>query len=215
MEKLVIVFAKNPELGKCKTRLAKSTGDEKALEVYKELIKHTAKTLSKVKADRAVFYSEEIQHQDFWDARVFQKQVQTKGHLGQKMQAAFEWGFAQGYSKICIVGSDLYDLQSSDVDKAFQELEQNDLVFGPAKDGGYYLMGMNQFYEKAFQDKAWSTEVVLQKTLEDLQGLSIALLDTKTDIDTLENALEHEALKAIIEEQYSESPQKSSLSNPL
>ena len=191
MKKLVIAFAKNPEPGKCKTRLAASTGDEKALKIYKELIKHTAETIGKVKADRAVFYSEEIQKNDFWDDALFQKQVQTNGHLGAKMQAAFEWGFAQGYSKICIVGSDLWELEASDLGKAFQKLEQSDLVFGPAKDGGYYLMGMSAFHEKAFRNKAWSTETVLQQTIEDLKGLTIAFLETKTDIDTVEDLKKH------------------------
>lgn len=191
MDRLVIIFAKNPELGKCKTRLAKSIGNEKALEVYKELIQHTAKTISIVNASRAVFYSEDIQTNDFWDDELFQKQVQTKGHLGEKMQAAFEWGFAQGFSKICIVGSDLFELESSDIEKAFQELERHDLVFGPANDGGYYLMGMTKFYKVAFLDKAWSTETVLEKTIEDLQGLNIAFLETKTDIDTVEDLVRH------------------------
>lgn len=191
MENLVIVFAKNPELGKCKTRLAKSIGNEKALEVYEKLIKHTAKTISNVNTSRAVFYSEEIQNQDLLDDALFQKQVQSQGHLGQKMQAAFEWGFEQGYSKICIVGSDLFELKASDIENAFQELEQNNIVFGPANDGGYYLMGMTQLYKSAFLEKEWSTETVLQKTIEDLQGLNIAFLETKTDIDTVEDLVKH------------------------
>lgn len=194
MDNLVIVFAKNPELGKCKTRLAKSIGDEKALEIYKELLKHTAQTIGNVNASRVVFYSEKIQTQDFWDDTLFQKQVQSEGHLGKKMQDAFEWGFAQGYNKICIVGSDLLELRASDLENAFQELEQNDVVLGPAYDGGYYLMGMPQFYKKAFHEKAWSTETVLEKTVEDLKGLSIAFLDTKTDIDTLEDLMKHPEL---------------------
>jgi rSAM/selenodomain-associated transferase 1 len=194
-----MVFAKNPELGKCKTRLAKSIGDEKALEIYKTLLRHTAETLAQVEADRVVFYSETIQHHDLWDECVFQKQVQIQGHLGEKMEAAFEWGFAQGYSKICIVGSDLMELQSTDLDQAFLELENHDVVFGPAQDGGFYLMGMTQLYKRAFLDKAWSTETVLEDTLQDLKGFKYALLETKTDIDYVENALQHQELKAIIE----------------
>ncbi len=191
MENLVIVFTKNPELGKCKTRLAKSIGNEKALQVYKALIQHTAKTIGKVDVNRVVFYSKKIQTQDFWDDALFIKQVQSQGHLGQKMQAAFEWGFAQGYSKICIVGSDLMELEPRDIEEAFQQLEDKDVVFGPANDGGYYLMGMNSLYKEAFLDKAWSTNTVLKNTLEDLKSLNVALLETKTDIDTLEDLKKH------------------------
>lgn len=215
MKELVIVFAKNPELGKCKTRLAKSIGDEKALEVYKTLLRHTAETLTEVEADRVVFYSETIQQQDLWDDDFFQKQVQIEGHLGKKMQAAFEWGFSQGYSKICIVGSDLMDLKATDLNQAFLKLESHDAVFGPANDGGFYLMGMTRLYPKAFLNKAWSTESVLEETLKDLKRLQIAFLKPKTDIDYVEDALKHEELKAIIEQQPQENNQKSSLSRPL
>lgn len=190
MKKLVIVFVKNPILGKCKTRLAMDIGEENALDIYNQLLKHTAKVVSKVtSADRAVFYSEKIQHNDFWEASKFQKKVQSKGHLGQKMQAAFEWGFAQGYRSICIIGSDLLALKTTDIDRAFDHLVTANLVFGPATDGGYYLMGMNKLYEKTFENKAWSTETVLQKTLEDVNEKHLAFLDTKTDIDTVNDLM--------------------------
>ncbi|AFU68940.1 glyco_like_cofC transferase, GTA_type superfamily [Psychroflexus torquis ATCC 700755] len=187
MDQLVIVFAKNPELGKCKTRLAVSIGDENTLAVYKALIQYTAKVLSKLKEDCVVFYSENIQTDDLWNDADFQKQVQSQGHLGKKMQAAFEWGFHKGYKQVCIVGSDLFELEVSDIHNAFQALETHDLVFGPAEDGGYYLMGMSAFHPEAFKDKAWSTELVLKETLHDLKGKSFQLLKEKNDIDTVDD----------------------------
>ena len=191
MDKLVIVFAKNPELGKCKTRLAASIGDENALAVYKALIQYTAQVLSKLKEDCVVFYSEGIQTNDLWEDANFQKQVQSQGHLGKKMQAAFEWGFHKGYKQVCIVGSDLLELEVSDIHNAFQALETHDLVFGPAEDGGYYLMGMSAFHPEAFKDKAWSTELVLKETLQDLKGKSFHLLKEKNDIDTVDDLKKH------------------------
>jgi hypothetical protein len=187
MDKLVIVFAKNPEIGKCKTRLAVSIGDENTLAVYKTLIQYTAQVLSKLKEDCVVFYSEDIQTDDLWDDANFQKQVQSQGHLGKKMQAAFEWGFHKGYKQVCIVGSDLFELEVSDIHDAFQALETHDLVFGPAEDGGYYLMGMSALHYEAFKDKAWSTELVLKETLHDLKGSSFQLLKEKNDIDTVDD----------------------------
>jgi|AntRauTorckE5430_2_1112549.scaffolds.fasta_scaffold00194_19 hypothetical protein len=187
MDKLVIVFAKNPEIGKCKTRLAVSIGDENTLAVYKTLIQYTAQVLSKLKEDCVVFYSEDIQTDDLWDDANFQKQVQSQGHLGKKMQAAFEWGFHKGYKQVCIVGSDLFELEVSDIHDAFQALETHDLVFGPAEDGGYYLMGMSALHSEAFKDKAWSTELVLKETLKDLKSNSFQLLKEKNDIDTVDD----------------------------
>ena len=195
---LIIVFTRNPELGKCKTRLAASIGDENALAVYKNLIQHTSNCVQAIKTDAVAFYTERIQKNDVWDDSFFQKQIQVEGHLGEKMQAAFQWGFSNGYENICIVGSDLFSLQVSDLVEAFQTLTQNDLVFGPAKDGGYYLMGMKKLHLEAFLYKAWSTQTVLEETLKDLQGKSISLLQTKNDVDTVEDLVQHPELHQYI-----------------
>lgn len=194
----MIVFTRNPELGKCKTRLAASIGNRNALDVYKKLIHHTSHCVQKVDADAVAFYTEKIQLNDAWLDEHFQKQIQIEGHLGEKMQAAFQWGFAKGYSKICIVGSDLYSLEASDISKAFLQLEKTDLVFGPAEDGGYYLMGMKKLHAEAFRNKAWSTDKVLKETLADLNGKSVTLLHTQNDIDTLEDLIKHSELHQFI-----------------
>lgn len=186
-QELLIVFTKNPELGKCKTRLAKSIGDKAALEVYNRLIKHTAEIVQNSGVDVAIFYSEYIEDNDFWSNSDFQKQVQVEGHLGKKMQSAFQYGFDKSYSKICIIGTDLLDLEISDIKDAFQLLEKTDLVFGPAEDGGYYLMGMRKMISEAFLNKAWSTNSVLEQTLEDTKKFSHSLLKIKNDIDTIED----------------------------
>jgi rSAM/selenodomain-associated transferase 1 len=197
-KKLIIVFTRNPELGKCKTRLAASIGNQNALEVYQKLIEHTSTCIQKVDADAVAFYTEKIQLKDAWPDAHFQKQIQIEGHLGEKMQAAFEWGFAQGYSKICIVGSDLLELEPSDLEAAFEKLEKTDLVFGPAEDGGYYLMAMKKLHSAAFADKAWSTKDVLKESVHDLRGKSISLLEIKNDIDTIEDLVQHPDLHQYI-----------------
>lgn len=195
---LVIVFTRNPELGKCKTRLAASIGNENALEVYKKLIQHTSQCVQKVNADAVAFYTEKIQLNDAWPDEHFQKQIQIEGHLGAKMQVAFEWGFAKGYAKICIVGSDLFSLETSDIHEAFLKLGKSDLVLGPAEDGGYYLMGMKKLYPEAFRNKTWSTNTVLKETLQDLQRKSVTLLPSKNDIDTVEDLIQHPAFHPYI-----------------
>jgi len=184
---LLIIFTKNPELGKCKTRLAKSIGDTAALEVYKKLLQHTAKVTQDLSADKVVFYNIEPIDQDDFSSTYFSKKTQRGNDLGEKMSNAFQEGFQNNYEKVVIIGSDLYDLQTRDIDEAFLQLTHNDYVIGPAKDGGYYLLGMKKFTPEVFQEINWSTATVLKETLHILKNKKVALLTQKNDIDTIDD----------------------------
>ena len=184
---LIMVFVRNPELGRVKTRLAKSVGDQAALETYKTLSKHTFKIISEIDSDKLIFYSDKIQDNDVWTATNCKKQIQTKGDLGQKMLAAFQYGFSLGYQKILIIGSDLYSLRPKHIESAFEQLENYDVVIGPALDGGYYLLGLNFIIPKIFKQKQWSTSSVLKETLSDLKEFNVNLLEPLNDIDTYED----------------------------
>ena len=105
-DQLLIIFVKNPQLGKVKTRLAATIGDHRALEVYVKLLKHTVAITRELEVDKVVFYSEFIDKNDLWHNSVFLKQLQSAEDLGLKMMAAFDWGFQSGYQEICIIGSD-------------------------------------------------------------------------------------------------------------
>ena len=107
-------------------------------------------------------------------------------------------GFKNNYQKIIIVGSDLYDLKTEHINQAFQDLETNDVVLGPAEDGGYYLLGMKQFHPKLFRNKNWGTDSVLKDTLKDLKEESVFLLETLNDIDFFEDLEKHNDLKLLI-----------------
>ena len=184
---LLIIFTKNPELGKCKTRLAKSIGDTAALEVYKKLLQHTAKVTQDLSADKVVFNNTEPIDQDDFSSTHFSKKNQRGDDLGEKMSNAFQEGFQNNYEKVVIIGSDLYDLQTRDIDEAFLQLTHNDYVIGPAKDGGYYLLGMKKFTPEVFQEINWSTATVLKETLHILKNKKVALLTQKNDIDTIDD----------------------------
>ena len=184
---LLIIFTKNPELGKCKTRLAKSIGDTAALEVYKKLLQHTAKVTQDLSADKVVFNNTEPIDQDDFSSTHFSKKNQRGDDLGEKMSNAFQEGFQNNYEKVVIIGSDLYDLQTRDIDEAFLQLTHNDYVIGPAKDGGYYLLGMKKFTPAVFQEINWSTATVLKETLHILKNKKVALLTQKNDIDTIDD----------------------------
>ena len=182
----LIIFVKNPELGKVKTRLAATVGDKKALEVYKKLLEHTCQVTKNISQDKWVFYSERIDNNDLWDDSHYHKTVQSDGDLGQKMLNAFNHCFEQGYESVCIIGSDMMEINESTIKKAFISLKADDVVIGPAKDGGYYLLGMNKLHSSLFQNKQWSTESVLSDTLLNIEQLKLSCtkLETMNDIDT-------------------------------
>lgn len=183
----LIIFTRNPELGKCKTRLAKSVGDVEALKIYKHLLQHTANVSKKVDTERYVFYSENIQHNDIWDDTFFNKKLQQGNDLGERMENAFRALFSEGFKKIIIVGSDLLDLDEGIIKNAYQKLEENDAVIGPAEDGGYYLLGMKIINKNVFKNKKWGTETVLKETKKNFLKESLYVLETLNDIDYLED----------------------------
>ena len=186
---LLLIFTRNPELGKAKTRLAKTVGDETALAIYKFLLEKTRDVSSQVNSDKAVYYSVKIRDNDIWDKSIFQKHQQSGEDLGIRMQNAFKNGFEAGYEKVMIIGSDLYDLSSKNIEKAFIELDKNDVVIGPAEDGGYYLLGMNSLEKNVFKNKEWGTETVRKDTLTDLIDRKVKLLAIKNDIDVYEDII--------------------------
>lgn len=195
---LLLIFTRNPELGKCKTRLAATVGDENALDIYKFLLRHTAALTKDVNAARQVWYSEEIWDNDIWDTTIFDKRLQKGADLGIRMAHAFQEGFAAGFERIIVIGSDMFDLNTTDIDNAFSLLGSKEFVIGPAEDGGYYLLGMNTFTEVIFKNKSWGTETVLQDTLSDLKDKNTYLLETRNDVDIYEDIARIEAFQPFL-----------------
>lgn len=197
---LLIVFAKNPEAGKVKTRLAQEVGDTKALEIYKALLNHTRGITGSLTCDKAVFYADEIEVNDLWDEQIYQKYLQSGKSLGERMKEAFRVGFDAGYKRVIIIGTDCMMLQPMHIENGFQMLKVFDFVIGPAKDGGYYLMGMEEFHEPLFDDKAWSSNTVLYDTLKDIDdaGMNYKLLPELQDIDYLNDIPKDSQLLSIL-----------------
>lgn len=186
-ENLILIFTRNPELGKVKTRLATIIGNTNALEIYMQLLEHTKKVALETDFDKRVLYSEEINTKDMWNNHLFQKKLQFGKDLGVRMYNAFKEGFQDGYKKIVIIGSDLIALESDDIQEAISKLDENDIVIGPAEDGGYYLLAMKAIPENIFSNKEWGTNTVLKDTLKDIRNLKYHLLKEKNDIDTYED----------------------------
>ncbi|WP_282069156.1 TIGR04282 family arsenosugar biosynthesis glycosyltransferase [Olleya namhaensis] len=196
---LIITFTRNPELGKVKTRLAKTIGEASALAIYIKLLEHTESVLRNIDSDKAVYYSVKIRENDLWDSNIYQKHQQFGDDLGIRMQNAFKAGFDAGYSKIVIVGSDLHDLQPKHITQAFDALDTSDVTIGPAEDGGYYLLGMKTLYKDVFENKNWGTESVFDDTIKNLKNESVFLLEQLNDVDTYEDIENNHTLKALIE----------------
>ncbi|MEO1029850.1 MAG: TIGR04282 family arsenosugar biosynthesis glycosyltransferase [Bacteroidota bacterium] len=187
-EALVIVFVKNIKLGTVKTRLAKTIGDYGAFEVYSELVKITEFATSKLNIDKRIYFSNAIIDSK-WPNEY--KAVQQGRDLGERMLNAFKDGFEAGYKKIVLIGSDLPDINETHIEKGIKALDENDVVFGPAEDGGYYLVGLSELEPSIFLDKPWSQSHLLEVTLKQLytNHKKVDILDTLNDIDTYEDLI--------------------------
>jgi rSAM/selenodomain-associated transferase 1 len=190
-----MIFTKNPELGKVKSRLAAQIGKVAALEVYNFMLERCRDMSVGRNADKQVWYTERIEKDDIWDNDLYDKQLQEGSDLGARMSNAFNKSFQEGYDKVLIVGSDIPDLTARDIDKAFGLLDRYDAVVGPAIDGGYYLLGLRAHMPQLFVNKNWGTPSVLADTLADLFDVKYALLEQKTDIDYLEDLDKSPAMK--------------------
>ncbi len=187
-----MIFIKNPIPGKVKTRLAKEIGDERALLIYEQLTDITFQVTRNIDFDKAVFYSDSIDYSDKWTEDKYHKRIQQGGTLGDRMQYAFQQGFDEKYNSVVIIGSDCPHLTTDLIYQAFDLLDTYDFVIGPAKDGGYYLLGMNALQKNLFENKKWSTDTVLQDTLNDIKGekASYILLPVLSDIDNFKDLKE-------------------------
>ena len=184
-KRLLIIFYRNPELGKVKTRLAVKVGEEKALAIYLMMASHTKAIAEKVKIDKVIYYTDFIDREDNWPNEKFDKKLQHGIDLGERMARAFANGFGAGFERICVVGTDCFELTAEIIAEAFHELEQTEVVIGPAKDGGYYLLGMTRLIAPLFKNKKWSTDTVYDDTINDLNkiGQNFSKLECLTDVD--------------------------------
>ncbi|PWH83479.1 glycosyltransferase [Algibacter marinivivus] len=185
---LVIVFVKNIKLGKVKTRLAKTIGNQGAYDVYSELVKVTEQATENVSADKRIYFSDAVVDTKWKNDS---KAVQHGIDLGERMKNAFQKGFEDGYDRIVLIGSDLPDITANHINKGLDVLKENEVVFGPAEDGGYYLIGLSKMNKSVFENKPWSQTDLLEETLQELnkKQVTFTTLDTLNDIDTYEDLI--------------------------
>ena len=116
---------------------------------------------------------------------------QVEGSLGQRMSFAFKMAFDLGFSKVVAIGCDTPYISPEILSQAFQQLNDNDVIIGPACDGGYYLLGIKCFCPDVFENIDWGSSFVLSQTFERIaqRALKMRLLTVLSDIDRLEDFL--------------------------
>lgn len=193
----LIVFTKNPVEGEVKTRLAKSIGKYNALKIHNALVLKTAEIVRQVHAHKSLYFSQRIENNTQWENTCQNIFVQKGDDLGARMLNAFHDSFKKGFKKTLIIGTDLWDLTKHDIETAFEALDENDIVIGPAEDGGYYLIGMKVPHKELFESIAWGRDQVLKDTLKKCGDKTTFLLTEKNDIDLLEDLESIDTLKNI------------------
>jgi rSAM/selenodomain-associated transferase 1 len=185
----LIIFQKNEELGKVKTRLAVTVGEEKALEIYRILISYTYQVIQDLPLTTYIFFSNFIPNSVADIPSNFVLRLQEGENLGERMSNAFQLLFKSGYQRILILGTDCAQLESRHITDAIQKLDEKDVVIGPAEDGGYYLLGMKKSTTSLFEGIEWSTSQVFSQTIEKLTQaeLSYGIIETLSDVDVEED----------------------------
>ena len=189
----LMVFLKYPEAGKVKTRLAKDLGDQRAAEIYSEMsLKIIKNVLDASSYQTIIFYDPPEKENEIrnWIGKEEVQYLPQVGHtLGDKISNAFKEVFSSKSKRAIIIGTDCTDVTSDTISQAINSLTDVDIVLGPAVDGGYYLLGLNNHTPEIFKEIKWSTESVLDQTIERIKEkkLSYELLNTLQDIDTIDD----------------------------
>ena len=195
----LVIFSRYPEAGHAKTRLIPKLGPDGAAQLQRQMTQHTLNIAPPLHAGLNVevrFEGGDRHRMQQWLGPEQAYRPQGDGNLGDRMLRAFDENFVQAYEKVVIIGTDCPELDSALTAAAFAALDENDIVIGPATDGGYYLIGMrihaadhDNDLDPLFEAVDWGTETVRAKTLENTQklGFSVALLDERDDIDLPED----------------------------
>ena len=183
----LIVMTKYPEPGQTKTRLIPALGVGGAAKLHRRLVIHTAKTIGSFNSE--IHYSGGNQRLMYDWLGYFKYVSQSDGDLGDRMKQAFQLGFDEGCDRIVMIGTDCPAIDEALIDRAFLALNKTDVIFGPAVDGGYYLIGLRKQILELFSNISWSTASVLQDSLAIVNDLDLSyeLLEILPDIDRPED----------------------------
>ena len=190
MQPTLCIFARYPEPDQTKTRLIPALGPLGAARLQDRMTCHTLAMAIQLRVRRPIqielrFTGATLEAmQSRYGSRGIQILPQGEGTLGERLSRAAGNALAH-QSPVILIGSDCPSLTADGIDRAFAALEQNQVVLGPATDGGYYLIGLSQFFPALFEGIAWSSRAVLTQTLAAAKswGIRPTLLEPLSDVD--------------------------------
>lgn len=192
----LLIFMRFPKLGAVKTRLAAAVGDREALRVHTLLAHRTlgiAYDFRRLHPDVSIVLVVEPPGSVDDLVRIFPGPWTVEGqlgnHLGERMGYALQRAFERGGRKVVLIGSDIVDLQASDLAVAFERIKDDTGVLGPARDGGFYLVGLGRFTGEPFHPEEWGTETIFERTADLFHGAGLRLeaLSVRRDVDRKED----------------------------
>jgi rSAM/selenodomain-associated transferase 1 len=224
--KTVCLILKCPRVGEVKTRLANEIGAEQATMIYRLLVERQAAEIPSAWEVTVYFTPADAEEEmKYWLKPHLRNGVrflpQVDGDLGQRLAMVVQTEFARGCERIFLIGGDCPGLSTNYLHQANTALDTNDVVIGPAQDGGYVLLGLKPLdrlgadsfdrhapswsrgLDGLFANIAWSSSAVLEQTLLAArnQNLSVRLLHSLADIDEVADLNDQfELIQALIEE---------------
>lgn len=200
-----------PQPGQVKSRLATAIGAQSAATIYDKLVRRTLGVVSDLKRldpDVEIFvYFTPVDRRSQMEQHYpgpWRFIPQQGTHLGHKMATAFDLVWSRGFQQIVIIGSDIADIESDDIQEAFAALAEGYTVLNPASDGGFYLLGLSRPCPAVFEPETWGTQEIFARTEHLLQkgGLTVRCLRQRHDIDRPED-LSHIARQPIFQDSLS------------
>lgn len=188
-DELLMIFVRNPVVGRVKSRLANGVGEKAALKIYIDLMTKIRDNTILLESERVVFFSDFISESDCWPNSQFSKHIQDGESIGERMSAAFRWAFDNEYKKVVLIGTDIYKLSHELIAESFHLLDSSDIILGPTFDGGYYLIGMKTMNTHVFENISWGGEHVFNQTIRVCNALKLKIkeLAKLADIDEIED----------------------------
>lgn len=191
----LVVMARNPLLGKAKTRIAEAVGDRQALKIYEQLVTDNQDLCDSQPFPFIVYYSHFIDPLDRWCA-AYSKALQVpEPDLGLRIYDAISTQL-EFFEKIILIGTDCPYITPEILNIAAEKLEKVDVVIGPSTDGGFYLLGLKEMNERLFDKIMWSTEMVVERLRSNIDATHLEFFELieLTDIDYYNDWLEYRSL---------------------